>query len=306
MSQDITTVAASAIRTFSAEDIELLKSTVFPDSTDGELKLFVNICKSTGLNPFARQIYPMVQQSEWNGVTKRRMTTITSIDGFRLIAERSGTYQGQTKTLWCGKDKKWTDVWLEQGPPSAAMVGVWKAGCKEPIFAVAVFMSYAQYNKSGKLNKTWAQMPEVMIAKCAEALALRKAFPQELSGLYTQDEMDQAESVDSDSGRASGGDKGPKGIVKDGVAGQADNVGPQPEVSLEMRNRLSQLALQRGWTYQELAAFQSSKYNLNTSALLTKEQYADFWQTVETQTYFEASGAAAWLSGQHDDTPFGN
>lgn len=178
-----TTLAITSEQTFwSDTQLSALKTLGLSNASRGDLSFFFHQAQRTGLDPFARQIY-MIERGGRFGIQ-------TSIDGFRIIAQRSGKYAGQDGPYWCGEDGQWVDVWLKPIPPLAAKVGVFHQDFHEPLYAVAKWESYAQS------SPIWKKMPELMLAKCAESLALRKAFPNDLSGIYTDEEMSQSEVVE--------------------------------------------------------------------------------------------------------------
>jgi len=160
-------------------EIIAVRNNLMPGATDAELKLLARFCRRTGLCVFSRQVTPVKMNGKWN--------FLITIDGFRVIAEKTGLYAGQsTPEFYNGKT--WVDVWTSDSPPLAARVSVYRKDFKEPVTCVARFSSYLP-DRGGF---AWKKMPEIMISKCAEALALRKAFPNDLSGVYSVDEMEQA------------------------------------------------------------------------------------------------------------------
>jgi len=171
---------------FSDSALAILKASASCSKlSDVEFRMFVEMARRRQLDPFCRQIYAIVREGERGG---RTVTYQTAIDGFRVIAERTGRYEGQVGPFWADTNGRWHRAWLWDAAPAAARVGVYKRGFREVQWGVARFASYVQPGGAG----LWLKMPDNQIAKCAEALALRKAFPEDLGALYIPEEMDQA------------------------------------------------------------------------------------------------------------------
>lgn len=168
------------------KQLAALKQLGLSNAPSGDLAVFFHQAKRTGLDPFARQLY-MIER-------KGRFTIQTSIDGFRVVADRAcavrGWIRGEEPTEWFDAEGRSHTAWLSKTPPVAAR---YTALIVTPSGA-ARFSAVARFEEYSAGNQMWSKMPALMIAKCAEALTLRKAFPQDLSGLYTDDEMAQASS----------------------------------------------------------------------------------------------------------------
>ena len=162
-------------------DAALLRRTITQNLSEDEHALFVLAAERSGLDPFARQIYFMRDGGKF--------TIQATIDGLRISAERTGKYSGQLGPEWCGTDGVWRDIWTEKAPPVAARVGILRTDFAEPVWGKALYSEFRPSN-----DDFWLKMPASQLAKCAEALGFRKAFPREFSGIYTPDEMAQSSS----------------------------------------------------------------------------------------------------------------
>jgi len=156
------------------EQAQIVKRTIAPNLTMDEMVIFAHICQRVQLDPFAKQIYAIKR-----GGT---MCIQTAIDGFRLVAERTGKYSPGQDTEFLTDDK---------GKLIGAKVYVKKQTADGTWHQISATALLSEYSPNSGL---WGKMPSVMIEKCAEARALRRAFPADLSGLYTSDEMDQAQA----------------------------------------------------------------------------------------------------------------
>lgn len=175
---------------YSEDQMQLLVDTIAKGCDPNEFKLFIEIAKMSRLNPFTGQIRPV---KRWNSALEREAMVIqTGIDGYRAIASRTGQVAGID-------DAKFDTE--EEEHPNWAKVTVYRRneGEKVPFTATARWKEYVQIKKGkngqpDRPNAMWSRMPYLMLAKCAEALALRKAFPDDLAGIYTDEEMGQADN----------------------------------------------------------------------------------------------------------------
>ncbi len=162
------------------EQVALVKQTVAKDCTDDQLALFLYTCKKTGLDPLIRQIHAVVRKTNRGPV----MAIQTGIDGLRLVADRTNNYAGSDEPVY-EKDSN--------GLPVKATVTVWKIvqGMRVAFTASALF---DEFNPGGSGGFMWSGKPFLMLGKCAEAQALRKAFPADMDGLYSKEELDKPET----------------------------------------------------------------------------------------------------------------
>ena len=161
--------------------VDLIKSQVAVGATNDELKLFLHVADKSGLDALSKQIYFIKRGG--------KMTIQTAIDGFRSIADRTGQYVGSNDPVFTGNGKNPEKATVTVSKVVQGVVGEFTASAR-----------WTEYYPD-KNSFMWDKMPHTMLGKCAEALALRKAFPQQLSGLYTGDEMAQAGSDGIPSGK---------------------------------------------------------------------------------------------------------
>lgn len=210
--------------------VDLITRTICKGADPDELSLFLSVCNRTGLDPFLRQLHAVFRYDKQTG--RNVMSIQVGIDGYRLLADRTGAYAGSDEPLY---EEDAGDF------PLKATVTVWRlvGGLRCP------FTASARWNEYKAPGPMWGKMPFLMLGKVAEALALRKAFPAELSGLYTREEMDQAQD----------------GIVVDGRTGEVLTpprpiraVAPPPAARPPRKRDLSTLAARLAELAAEAAA----------------------------------------------------
>jgi phage recombination protein Bet len=175
-----------AISELSAKDVETLISVgAIPRGTpENVIRFFSRACAESRLSPFRKQVH-LIKRGSQDG---DRYTLQTAIDGYRTIADRTGRYAGNDDYVFNGTSSEWDMVESGKERPDTATATVWKivGGVRCPFSAT---VRWKEYYPGERLGFMWNKMPFLMLGKCAEALAIRKAFPEETSGIYTDEEM---------------------------------------------------------------------------------------------------------------------
>jgi len=195
---------ADAFGKLTRSQVELIKRTVAKGASDDELRLFVQVCKGANLNPFLRQVHLVPR---WDSRIGAEVRTIqVGIDGFRAVAESSNQYAGNDDPIFENekeieygqKEKKKIMV------PLKSTVTVYKL-MEGQRMAFTATARWDEYYPGEKMGFQWHIRPHLMLGKCAEALALRKAFPKLLSGMYAQEEMDKGQSGTNEADKSAKG-----------------------------------------------------------------------------------------------------
>lgn len=199
---------------FSSPQVSLIQR-MNPDCNADEFNQFMHVAASLGLDPLKKQVYAFVFSKD--KPDQRRMSIIIGIDGFRSIAKRSGDYRPDDKAPRIVTDPELIDPLANpQGIVSAEVtVYQWTHGDWHPVTAVAYWTEYAplvdgswdwvdgkrKFTKHDKpvldpKKDNWRKMPKLMLVKCAEAAAIRRGWPEDLSAVHSDEELDRAKTID--------------------------------------------------------------------------------------------------------------
>jgi len=190
----------------SPQDLRTLRNGEADEGTMADFSKAIKKAKAQRLNPFEDHVYFEKNYDKNTDGGRVVLTLGVTIAGLRMIAQSTDEYAGQKGPLWCGKDGQWRDVWLEDEPPAAAKVGILRHSFAEPLWSVARWSDYAKTYKSGDAKAMWASMGPHMLAKCAEANGLRRAFPDRTAELYTPEEMEKRRGGQANTSAKAGGD----------------------------------------------------------------------------------------------------
>lgn len=276
-----------------SDKIDLLKRTIAKGATNDEFALFLAQVERMRLDPFAGQIFA-VKRDVWDPETrtkKPQMSIQVGVAGLELIAQRTGEFQGFDGPYWCGPDGQWTDVWLSTDPPAAAKVGVYRQGFVKPLYGIALWREYVQNKANGEPAALWKSKPTIMIAKCAESLALRKAFQAEIGNIYTTEEMGTRSGSIIQIEGSDDVIEGEAYVIPDDVPGSTAPASPAPQptdgndpVTEDIVQKLTAKAYERGFDEHDLWWYCHFTFQVDGVDQLTKSQSRRLYSTIDKST----------------------
>lgn len=157
-------------------------------ASNEELAYFIATCKERNLNPFTKEVYFIKY-----GTSPAQI--VVSKDAFIKRAEQNPQFDGfEAGIVVETQDGKIERIEGTIKPKSAALLGGWcKVYRKDRSHPITADADLTAYN-TGK--SMWAKAPALMIRKVAVVSAFREAFSENVGGLYTSEEMEQAAPVD--------------------------------------------------------------------------------------------------------------
>ncbi len=171
----------------------LRKSALCSELTSNQQDYFFEVVARTRLDPFTGQLKPILK-TEREGEPKS-LVVVTTLQGLRTLADRSGFHDGEEGPEWCGTDGIWKDVWLSDEHPAAARSRVYRSDRTRPYNAIVLWSALAQFQWDQKGNQVpsefWSKMGPHMLGKCSLAAAHRAAYPDQCSGLYIPEELSE-------------------------------------------------------------------------------------------------------------------
>jgi phage recombination protein Bet len=236
--------ALEAAPVITPEQLALIKQTIAKDATPVELQLFLYDNARRGIHPLDKLLHFAKRGGKY--------TPITSIDFMRSRAAQTQDYAGQEDAIFVGMPK---------AADFAARVTVYRL-VHEQRCAFTATARWSEYKPDQDFM--WQKMPHTMLGKCAEALALRKAFPQELAGLYEAAELEQAEqarSVDRQTGE-----------IVEGQTGEIADEGTRL-ITDAQRKRLFALAKKNGWSTEAVKATLRARFRFDSTKVIPFDQY---------------------------------
>lgn len=247
---------------FTNDQITLIKSTIAKGATNDEFMLFMHQVKRLGLDPFAKQVH-FVKYGSNPG------TVIVGVDGFRIVAARTGKHDGTERGVHRN----------DKGEIVAGWAKVYRKDWTHPAFETVPFKEYFKAGKPG-YPSNWEKMPETMIKKVAEVAALRMAFPDVLSGVYAQEEMDQADSSHHYTPTAQ---SGPTHIIRSKAPTEEPHTTSEIPVeygrighpTVKQIGRMMAIAKEHGWNETTLRDLVKSKFNIDSLKDLLSSQYEE-------------------------------